>query len=176
MPEVELIPVSVIALVEDQISSSPIVLLHDKQLDRLLPIWIGDPEARAIAIALNKTVMPRPLTHRLLLNIIEAMEGKLSRVVVDRLERNTYFASVYVQMEKKNIVIDARPSDAVAIALESGTPIFVAKAIMDKAAQKNPFPDVVKQEKREKKLDFTKDDLEKIKKLIEKARERERQS
>lgn len=176
MPEIQLIPVNVMALVEDQVSSSPIVLLHDQQMNRLLPIWIGDPEARAIAVVLNKTSMPRPLTHKLLINVIESMGGKFSRVVVDRLERNTYFASIYVQTEKKNIVIDARPSDAIALALEARVPIFVSKLIMDSAAQKNPFPDVLKQEKRAAKINLTEDDLRKMKELIERAREREEKS
>lgn len=176
MTETQLIPVNVMALVEDQVSSSPIVLLHDQQMNRLLPIWIGDPEARAIAVALNNTSMPRPLTHKLLINVIESMEGKLSRIVVDRLERNTYLASIYVQTEKKNIVIDARPSDAIALALEAKVPIFVSKAIMDRAAQKNPFPDVLKQEKRAAKINLTEADLEKMKELIERAREREEKS
>ena len=176
MPDILLVPVIVIALIEDQVSSSPIVLLHDQQTNRLLPIWIGDPEARAIAIVLNKTLMPRPLTHKLLLNVIESMGGRISRVIVDRLERNTYFSSIYVSVNGKDIAIDSRPSDAIAIALEAKIPIFVSKIIMDKAAQKNPFPGVFEQQKRETKLNLTEADLGKMKELIEKAREREEQS
>lgn len=176
MLDVSLVPVIVIALIEDQVSSSPIVLLHDQRMNRLLPIWIGDPEARAITIVLNKTSMPRPLTHKLLLNIVEKMGGKLSRIVVDRLERNTYYSSIYVNIGGQDIAIDSRPSDAIAIALEAKVPIFVSKVIMDKAAQKNPFPEVFEQQKRETKLNLTESDLEKMKKLIEKAREREEQS
>ena len=175
MPDILLVPVIVIALIEDQVSSSPIVLLHDQQTNRLLPIWIGDPEARAIAIVLNKTLMPRPLTHKLLLNVIESMGGRISRVIVDRLERNTYFSSIYVSVNGKDIAIDSRPSDAIAIALEAKIPIFVSKIIMDKA-HKNPFPGVFEQQKRETKLNLTEADLGKMRELIEKAREREEQS
>lgn len=176
MPDALLVSVSVIALIEDQVSSSPIVLLHDPQMNRLLPIWIGDPEARAIAVVLNKTSMPRPLTHRLLLNVVEKTGGKLSRIIIDKLERNTYFASIYVNVNGGDIAIDGRPSDAIALALEAKAPIFVAKIIMDKAAQKNPFPGVFEQQKRETKLNLTEADLGKMKELIEKAREREEQS
>ncbi len=178
MPETLLIPVSVIALVEDQISSSPIVLLHDQQSNRLLPIWIGDFEARAIAIILNKTPAPRPLTHKLVLNTLQNMGGKLLHVVIDRLKNNTYFASMHVVRDGHNIAIDARPSDAVAIALEAKTPIFVTKEIMDSAAQKNPFPDINQQQDRpaQAKTNFKESDLKKLKELFEKARQREQSS
>lgn len=178
MPETTLIPVSVIALVEDQINSSPIVLLHDQQLNRLLPIWIGDFEARAVAIILNKTPMPRPLTHKLVLNTLQNMGGKLLHIVIDRLKNNTYFASMHVVKDGHNIAIDARPSDAIAIALEAKTPIFVTKEIMDSAAQKNPLPDIGKQERKpsQAKRDFKETDLKKLKELLEKARQREQSS
>lgn len=171
--EQQLVQVDIVALVEDQANSNPIVVLHDRQGNRLLPIWIGDPEARAITVALNKISMPRPLTHKLLLLVIEHMGGKLSRVVVDRIKNNTYYASLWVQLADKNIEIDSRPSDAIAVALEARAPIFVAKAIMDESGQKNPFPGIaMRQDKRE----FKEVDLKKLKELLEKARDREQKS
>ena len=169
----QLVPVDIVALVEDQGSGSPIVVLHDRQTNRLLPIWIGDPEARAIEVALNKVETPRPLTHKLLLSIIDSMGGKLSRIVIDRLKRHTYFASILVETNGKALQIDARPSDAIAIALEARVPIFVDKKIMDLAGQKNPFPgSAMRQEKRE----FKESDMKKLKEMLEKAREREQKS
>lgn len=173
MPEPKLIAVDIVALVEDQANSSPIVVLHDRQANRLLPIWIGDPEARAIAIALNKMAVPRPLTHTLVLRLIEKMNAKLSRIVVDRIKNHTYFASIYVETPAGPISIDARPSDSIALALEGRVPIFVAKEVMDEAGQDNPFPgSAMRQEKRE----FKEEDLKKLKELLEKAREREQKS
>lgn len=173
MAEEKLVNVDIVALVEDQSNSSPIVVLHDRQNNRLLPIWIGDPEARAIAIALNKMKTPRPLTHSLLLNIISQMGGKLSHIVIDRIKNHTYFASIYIKIGDKTVSVDARPSDSVALALEARVPIFVAKNVMDEAGQENPFPGMaMRQEKREMK----KEDLEKLKELLERAREREQKS
>lgn len=175
MKQEELIQVDLMALVEDQASSSPIVLLHDKQSNRILPVWIGDPEARAIAFALNKTAITRPLTHKLVLNVVSAMAGKLAHIVLNDLKRNTYYASLCVVVGDKIVNVDARPSDAIAIAIEAGVPIFVAKKIMDSAAQANPFPFIVRQEKRDIK-DFKEEDLKRLKELLEKAREREEKS
>lgn len=173
MAKEELIAVDIVALVEDQSNTSPIVVLHDRSHNRLLPIWIGDPEARAIAIALNRMATPRPLTHTLLLVVIEKMGGKLVRIVVDRLKNHTYFSSIYVETEAGVKVIDSRPSDSIALALEARVPIFVAKNIMDMAGQDNPFPGMaMRQEKREMK----EEDLKKLKEMLEKAREREEKS
>ncbi|MBI2453869.1 bifunctional nuclease family protein [Candidatus Peregrinibacteria bacterium] len=136
MADSSLIPVDLVALVEDQASSSPIVILHDRRQNRLLPIWIGDPEARAIAIALNRMSTPRPMTHALVLQIIEKMNGKLSRIVVDRLKNNTYFASLHINMTERAISIDARPSDAIAVALFSQQEMAKLKELLEKARER----------------------------------------
>ena len=168
-----LVPVDIVALVEDQGSGSPIVVLHDRTGNRLLPIWIGDPEARAIAIVLNNMKTPRPLTHKLLIGVIEGMGGNLSRAVVDRIKNHTYYASVYIQMPEKSVRIDARPSDAIALALEAHVSIFVEKTVMDEGGQANPFPgSAMRQEKRE----FKPEDIKKLKEMLEKARQREQLS
>jgi hypothetical protein len=173
MVEQKLIQVDLVALVEDQDSLNPIVILHDVIANRLLPIWIGDPEARAIAVALENKKMSRPLTHRLLVNVVEKTGGKLSRIVVDRLKGKTYFATMYIRVGKKEISIDARPSDAVAIALEAFAPIFVVKEVMDAGSQPNPFQNMtIQQEKRE----FKKEDIEKLRALLLQARAREEQT
>lgn len=172
-PEEKIIPVDLVALIEDQENASPIVVLHDRIANRVLPIWIGDNEARAIAVALNKITVPRPLTHTLLLRTIEAMGGRLSRIVINRIANNTYFALLYVQMGEVTLAIDARPSDSIALALSARVPIFVAKGVMDSASQPNPFPPATaRQEKRELKPQ----EVSKLRKLLEKVREREKRA
>lgn len=176
MNEQEIIPVQMMALVEDQASSNPIVVLHDAKSNRLLPIWIGDPEARAIAIALNKVKVERPLTHKLLAGVITAMGGSLARIVIDRVKRHTYFASIYISVDGKDIKVDARPSDSIALALETNAPIYVQKDVMDEAAQPNPFPEIVMKREAKSVKDFKRSDLVKLKDLLERAREREQKS
>lgn len=175
MAKQELVQVDLVALVEDQVSSNPIVVLHDKAGNRLLPIWIGDPEARAIAVALNKTRTPRPMTHQLLLKMVGGLGGQVLRIVVDRLENNTYLASVYIKKGQKTVAIDARPSDAVALAIYAQVPIFVDKQIMDKAAQPNPVP-LASMQQTKGTLSMKEDELQKLKELLAKAREREQKS
>ena len=107
----ELIPVDIVALVEEDQTQSSIVVLHDRISNRILPIWIGDPEARAIAVSLNNITMPRPLTHQLLLSTIETLGYKISKIVIDRMEAQTYFASIYLKKgAEESLQLDARPS------------------------------------------------------------------
>lgn len=173
MAEQKLIQVDLVALVEDQATMNPIVLLHDRTSNKLLPIWIGEVEARAITIALNKEKMSRPLTHKLLINVVGSMNGKLSRVVIEKLKNKTYYASLRVRVGDKEILVDARPSDAIALALEAPVSIFVAAEVMDAGGQENPFANIpLQQEKREMK----KEDVEKLKELLARAREREEET
>lgn len=175
MEQSKLISVELAALIEDQATSSPIVILHDRARERILPIWIGDPEARAIAVALDRMKMPRPLTHKLFINAVKQMGGELIRIVVDRIKNHTYYATVYIGLQSGETAVDARPSDAIALALEAGAPIFVDSAVMDAASQNNPFPAIANQ--REKKgLELNQDELVKLKDMLEKARMREQQS
>lgn len=173
MAEQKLIQVDLVALVEDQATMNPIVLLHDRTSDRLLPIWIGEAEASAITIILDKKKMSRPLTHKLLINVIGSMNGKLSHVVIETLKNKTYYASLRIKVGDKELCVDARPSDAIAIALEAPAPIFVAAEVMDAGGQANPFANIpMQQEKRAMK----KEDIEKLKELLKCAREREEET
>jgi len=169
----EAVQVNILALVEDQLNGSPILLLHDPKKNRILPIWIGETEACAISIAINKTVTPRPLTHQLLLNSVSAMGGKLTHAIIDRLVKNTYYATLIVQSGEKVVQIDSRPSDAVAIALLAAVPLFVSSEIMLTASQPNPFPGFSQQQT---KREMTPADLENLKGLLDVAREREQKS
>ena len=123
---------SIEGLLFDPRSNMYILLLKEVDGNDTLPIWIGKPEADSIALALGKVATPRPLTHDLIKNILGALEVKVSRVVITQIMDNTYYALVYITDGKKEIPIDSRPSDAVAVALRTGAPIFIQDDVMGK--------------------------------------------
>ena len=108
----------------DPVTNAPIVILKAEGGTRLLPIWIGLFEANAIAIEMEKIVAPRPMTHDLLKNMIELLDARMERMVVDNLQENTFFASIYLRSDGREHRLDARPSDAIALALRTGAPIL----------------------------------------------------
>ncbi|SVD88761.1 uncharacterized protein METZ01_LOCUS441615 [marine metagenome] len=109
-----------------------VVILKQKDSDRYLPIWIGPPEADAIAVRLQEVSVPRPLTHDLLHNSIKDLGGTIDRIVVSSMENDTYYATIVVQRGDKTVEIDARPSDALALAVRAGVQIFAAPEVMEK--------------------------------------------
>ena len=109
-----------------------VVILKQKDTDRYLPIWIGPPEADAIAVRLQEVSVPRPLTHDLLDNSIKALDGEIDRIVISSMENDTYFATIVVRQDEKAVEIDARPSDALALAVRAGVQIFAAPEVMEK--------------------------------------------
>jgi len=173
MPEQKTSPVDVIALVEDQTSLNPIVVLQDRKTNRVLPIWIGDTEARAISLAMNKVKTSRPLTHVLIHRIIEKMGGKMVNIIIDRIKNNTFFASINIETQGGLVRVDARPSDALAMAIEADVQIFVSKAIMNSSSQENPFSSA---SAIRKKRVIKPEDMEKLRSMLERAREREQKS
>lgn len=168
----ELIHIDRVSLMEDPASTSPVVMLHDRAGKRILPIWIGDPEARAIDMALNKITPARPLTHHLLLSVIKEMGGKLVRVVIDSVTNHTYYAALFIQMNGVSAKIDSRPSDAIALALEGNVPLFINKSVMDAAGQKEPRAYTPPQEKKQ----MSREDVDRVGKMLEEARLREEQA
>ena len=112
-----------------------IILLDNTEDDRSLPIFIGAAEAQAIAFHLNKVELPRPLTHDLLLNILDALEYDVVRVEIYNLQESTFFANIILSNMDEEIIVDARPSDAIAIAIRCDTPIFVDEKVMNKAGR-----------------------------------------
>ena len=110
---------------------SPIVILEDGQGQEAFPIWIGMPEARAIALELEGVDTPRPLTHALLNNILVNLEIGVRRVFIHDLRNNTYFARIDLQRDSETVTIDARPSDAIALAIRANAPIFVARRVLE---------------------------------------------
>ncbi|HET6812162.1 MAG TPA: bifunctional nuclease family protein [Acidimicrobiales bacterium] len=126
MVEVQLAAVRV-----DIQSKSPVVLLQEREGARTLPIFIGAPEARAIALALEGVVTERPMTHDLVRDILEALGARLARVVVTELRDTTYFAEMHLEAGGRQIVVSSRPSDAIAVAVRTQTPLFVADELLD---------------------------------------------
>jgi bifunctional DNase/RNase len=125
-----LIEMKVKFLTFDPSSNGFVVFLVDGENRYALPIWIGPFEANAIALKLKKASSPRPLTHDLIRNLIDALNGKISHVVVNDLKENTYYGLIYIEAKKGELVIDSRPSDAIAIALGAEAPIFVEEDVL----------------------------------------------
>ena len=114
------------------------VLLQEKDGTRSLPIIVGSSEAQAIALYLEGVDMPRPMTHDLLINVLEILDSEINRVSIARMDNGTFFAEIEVtNVQVGEIVIDSRPSDAIAIALRTLTPIYVSDEVMDKSGIDN---------------------------------------
>jgi bifunctional DNase/RNase len=120
-------------LVMDPISKMPIVLLEDPRGDKVLPIWIGVFEANAIALTIENIPTPRPMTHDLLRNILAHLNIVVERIVVNDVRNNTFFASIHCRHEDREMIVDSRPSDAIALALRVKSPIYVEQAVVEKA-------------------------------------------
>ena len=118
----------------DLFSSSPIVILKVEDENRYLPIWIGQPEARSILMKLQNQEFSRPLTHDLAFNLVTELGGSLERVTVTELRDSTFFATLHVQINGRSVEVDSRPSDAIAIAVRAGAPIFAADEVIEEAA------------------------------------------
>jgi bifunctional DNase/RNase len=128
-----LIEMTIKGLMVDPITNTPIVILKDKEGDRVLPIWVGVFEANAIALQIENIATPRPMTHDLLRNVISDLEGRVDRVVVSDLKDNTFFALIHLTVRGEGVAIDARPSDAIALALRTRAPILVEESVIDNA-------------------------------------------
>lgn len=115
-------------------SNTPVLLLTEADgSGRTLPIFIGAPEATAIAFALQRIAVPRPMTHDLMKEVIEALGGKLLRVVVTEVQEDTYYAEMHLEIGGKAVRVSSRPSDAIALATRTRAPLFVEEELMDVA-------------------------------------------
>ena len=128
-----LIEMTIKGLMVDPITNMPIVILKVKDGERVLPIWVGIFEANAIALQIENIATPRPMTHDLLRNIITDLDGQVDRVVVSDLKDNTFFAIIHLTVKGEAVVVDARPSDAIALALRTRAPILVDETVIDNA-------------------------------------------
>ncbi len=120
-------------LMVDPITNAPVIVLRDLDSRRVLPIWIGASEANSIVIQIENLQPPRPMTHDLLKNVIQDLHAAVERVVVCDLKDNTFFALIHLQTAEGPVAIDARPSDAIALALRSRAPIMVEESVLDNA-------------------------------------------
>ena len=127
------IEMTIKGLMVDPITNMPIVILRDKDGQRVLPIWVGVFEANAIALQIENVTPQRPMTHDLLNNVIHDLKADIKKVVVSDLKENTFYALIHLSIAGETMVIDARPSDAIALALRARAPIYVEDAVIDNA-------------------------------------------
>lgn len=124
---------TVFGLTIDPFTNSPIMILKDSDGDKSMPIWIGLLEATAIASELEKVRFSRPMTHDLLKNILDHMGARVAKVEVCDLKNNTFYALIHLLSGEKAMTIDARPSDAIALALRTDSPIFVSDDVIERS-------------------------------------------
>ena len=147
------IEMTIKGLVVDPITNMPIVILRDQEGQKVLPIWVGIFEANAIALQIENVATPRPMTHDLLRNVISDLHADVEKIVVSDLQDNTFYALIHLRVNGEVVAVDARPSDAIALALRVRAPIFVEDTVIDNA----------------KTIDFTpgKDNSERLAKWLE---------
>ncbi|MGE3840863.1 MAG: bifunctional nuclease family protein [Vicinamibacterales bacterium] len=158
------IEMTIKGLMVDPVTNMPIVLLRDKDGERVLPIWVGVFEANAIALQIENVATPRPMTHDLLRNVISDLRGSVERIVVTDLKENTFYALIYLRVGDDLVAVDARPSDAIALALRTKAPIFVEEDVIEHARSSDASPDRADADKLQKWLEsLSPDDLGKYK-------------
>jgi bifunctional DNase/RNase len=121
-------------LMIDPVSNMPIIILKDDSGEEVLPIWVGIFEANAIAMQMENIVSPRPMTHDLLKNVIEGLQARIRKIEITDLRDNTFFAIISLDRNGEALSIDSRPSDAMALALRVGAPIYVQKGVLEKSS------------------------------------------
>ena len=129
------------SLMFDPVTNLPIIILRDRDGHHMLPIWMGVFEANAIALQIENVASPRPMTHDLLKNVIEDLNANIKKIVVHDLKDNTFYALLYLEVNGETVAIDARPSDAIALALRASAPIFIDKKVIENAKQMDFVPD-----------------------------------
>jgi uncharacterized protein len=158
------IEMTIKGLMVDPITNTPIIILRDKEGERVLPIWVGLPEANAIALQIENISTPRPMTHDLLRNVIQDLKASVHKVVVCDLQENTFYALIYLSRGGETVAVDARPSDAIALALRSRAPIFVEDTVIEHAKTVDFSPEKADADRLQKWLEsLDPDDLGKYK-------------
>jgi len=120
-------------IILDPVSNMPVLILQQEGATRYLPIWIGIFEANAIAMKLDNVSSPRPMTHDLFTSVLNSLGARLIDVVISALEENTFYAVIRLQAGEATINVDSRPSDAIALAVRSGCPIYADSSVLDRA-------------------------------------------
>lgn len=147
-----MIEMKVSGVILDSASRHPIVMLRDMEERRALLIWIGEPEANAILLALEGIQPPRPLTHDLAVNILGKLDAGIQRVLITAMRDQTFYAEIELLKGTETVTLDARPSDAIALALRAGAPILVATEVM--TANAIPINPAKEEEESEKFREF----------------------
>lgn len=155
------IQMAVGGLTLDPVTKTPIVILKDMDNKLNLPIWIGLLEATAMATELEGIKMARPMTHDLLKNLLTEMGGSVNSIEITELKENTYYALIYLSVAGRELTIDCRPSDAIALALRTKSPIYVAKAVLEASS-------ILQQSEEGKEPDFSNVSKEKWAEILEK--------
>lgn len=138
MPDTEhLIPLKVHGVLVDPNTDTQIVILRDEQHSEVLPIWVGTAEGTSIRLALEGVVPPRPMSHDLIQSFAEHLGFTISQVVVTEVKNNTYYASIHLLRNGEEHVLDARPSDAIALAVRTKSPIYVAPTVLERRSGEN---------------------------------------
>lgn len=133
MSEPKSVPAYVYAVATEQEKDMPVIILMELNGRRALPIWVGLLEAAAVASVLENVTFPRPMTHDLLTNILEKMGGTVGHIEITELKDDTYYAEVHIEHSGESFVLDARPSDAIAVALRTEASIFINEKVFEKA-------------------------------------------
>ncbi len=123
-------------------AQNPLLLLIDQEETMVLPIGIGLSEAQAISLKLEGHVLPRPLTHDLILSVCSNLGARIEKIVVTDMKEGTYYAEIYLNQDGQDIIVDSRPSDGIALGLASGTPLFITEKVAENTL---PFEEVLKQ-------------------------------
>jgi bifunctional DNase/RNase len=145
-------------LIPDPVTNMPVVLLQDLRGDTVLPMWIGVPEANAIALEIERVTTPRPLTHDLIKNVLTGLETVVHKVVVTELKEDTFYAVIWLERDGRVISIDSRPSDALALALRVDCPIFVEDEVLKTSKQATQLSENLTSEELRKYLEGISDD------------------
>ncbi len=139
----KLLEAKVESLALDMTTNSPVVILAPDEINKVLPIWIGHAEAWSIAMQLSGVTSRRPMTYDLLIEVIHNLNAKISRVEITELKEQTFYARLYLSVNGKDIFIDARPSDSIALALKTGSKIFVNEELFNLSKIDSPdIPDI----------------------------------
>ena len=147
------IEMTIKGLMVDPITNMPIVILRDKDGQRVLPIWVGVFEANAIALQIENVTPQRPMTHDLLNNVIHDLKADIEKIVVSDLKENTFYALIHLRTPAGPVAIDARPSDAIALALRARAPIYVEDRVIDHAKTVDLTPEKADSERLQKWLE-----------------------
>lgn len=129
----DMVEMKVEGLVFDPLTNTPIIILKDSEGGKSLPIWVGYPEATAIALEMESVAPPRPMTHDLIKNLLSGLNASINYIVVSDLKNNTFYAVISLNTSGETVEVDSRPSDAIAVALRVNAPIFVMRSVLDSA-------------------------------------------